>query len=107
MKLVEERESDAGLIRIYSIDYYYIPELNMNVYTGGEPKEGYIKRVHKAMCTYDESCGLYTMFSTDKGGPVISRSDLGEVVCEYKEMFIFSLGIKALVDRINADGGSI
>ena len=107
MKLVEERESEHGPIRIYACDYYYIPELNLNVYTGGEPKDGYIKRVHKAMCTYEESSNMYTMFSIDKGGPVICKPDLGEIVCGYKEMFIFSLAVKCLVDRIKEDGGTI
>ena len=107
MKLVEERESEVGIIKIYSIDYFYIPELNLDVYTGGAPKDGYIKRVHKAMCTFDPDEKIYTMCSIDKGGPILCRKDLGEIVCEYKEMFIFTLGIKALVDTIKKDGGTI
>ena len=107
MKLVEERESEVGIIKIYSIEYFYIPKLNLNVYTGGEHKDGYIKRVHKAMCTFDPDENIYTMTAIDKGGPIVSRKDLGEVVCKYKEMFILTLAIKCLVDRIKVDGGTI
>ena len=109
MKLIEERESKIGPIKIYSIEYFYIPKLNLNVYTGGEPKEGYVRRVHKAMCSYDDSCGMYTMASVEKngGGPILCKRDLGEIVCEYKEMFIFSLAVKCLIDRIKEDGGTI
>lgn len=101
MKLIELKETENGPIRIYSIDYYYLPKHNLHVYTESKLKEGYVKCIHKAMCTYDIEENYYTMYSIDKGGPIIVKSDLGEIVSEYKEMFIFTLGLRSLMNVIN------
>lgn len=50
---------------------------------------------------FDPEEKIYTMAAIDRGGPILCRKDIGEVVCEYKEAFILALGIKSLMNIIN------
>lgn len=98
MKLIETLNKDT---KVYALDYYYMPDLNFSIYSETIPTKTHIKKVHKAMCTYDKIENVYTMGSLDKGGPIIMDADINKLILKYIDAFITVLSVKALMHVIN------